>query len=106
MLLPIFGFFFGIALGAHSIQALFGDGFLATTTSWVVGFFVGLLFAVLAYLFWVFAVAIAAGSLGYTIATGLLTWIGLDLGVFVWLVGMALGVVFAVTALVLNRSWS
>ena len=102
MLLPIFGFFFGIALGAHSIQALFGDGFLATTTSWVVGFFVGLLFAVLAYLFWVFAVAIAAGSLGYTIATGLLTWIGLDLGVFVWLVGMALGVVFAVTALVLN----
>ena len=43
VLLPIFGFFFGLAFGAHSIQALFGDGFLATTSSWVVGFFAGLL---------------------------------------------------------------
>jgi hypothetical protein len=102
VLLPIFGFFFGLAFGAHSIQALFGDGFLATTSSWVVGFFAGLVFAVLSYLFWVVAVAIAAGSLGYTIATGILTWIGLDLGVLVWLVGVALGVVFAFGALVLN----
>ena len=102
MLLPIFGFFFGLAFGAHSVQALFGDGFFATTSSWVVGFFVGLLFAVASYLFWVFAVAVAAGSLGYTIATGLLTWIGLDLGVLVWLVGVALGVVFALAALMLN----
>jgi hypothetical protein len=102
VLLPIFGFFFGLAFGAHSIQALFGDGFFATTASWVAGFFVGLLFAVLSYLFWVFAVAIAAGSLGYTIATGLLTWIGLDLGVFVWLVGVALGVAFAFVAIVMN----
>ena len=102
VLLPIFGFFFGLAFGAHSIQALFGDGFLATTTSWVVGFFVGLAFAVLSYLFWVVAVAIAAGSLGYAIATGFLTWLGIDLGVLVWLVGVGLGVVFAVGALVLN----
>ena len=102
MLLPIFGFFFGLAFGAHSVQALFGDGFFATTSSWVVGFFVGLLFSVASYLVWVFAVAIAAGSLGYTIATGLLTWIGLDLGVLVWLVGVALGVVFALAALMLN----
>ena len=102
VLLPIFGFFFGLAFGAHSVQALFGDGFFATTSSWVVGFFVGLLFSVASYLVWVFAVAIAAGSLGYTIATGLLTWIGLDLGVLVWLVGVALGVVFALAALMLN----
>lgn len=102
VLLPIFGFFFGLAFGAHSIQALFGDGFLATTSSWVVGFFTGLVFAVLSYLFWVVAVAIAAGSLGYAIATGFLTWLGLDLGVLVWLVGVALGVVFAFGALMLN----
>jgi hypothetical protein len=102
VLLPIFGFFFGFAFGAHSIQALFGDGFFATTTSWVAGFFVGLVFAALAYVFWAFAVAIAAGSLGYTIGVGLLTWIGLDFGVLVWLVGFGLGVVFAFGAIVLN----
>src|SRR6478609_11494068 len=47
-LLPIWGFFWGFGLGAQSIQALFGNGFLSDITSWVVGFFVGLLFAVLA----------------------------------------------------------
>ena len=57
ILLPIYGFFFGLGFGAHSVQALFGDGFLATTTSWVVGFFAGLLFALLSSLFWAFAVA-------------------------------------------------
>ena len=31
-----------LSFGAHSVQALFGDGFLSTTTSWVVGFFAGL----------------------------------------------------------------
>ena len=33
VLLPIWGFFFGFGLGAQTVQALFGDGFLATTTS-------------------------------------------------------------------------
>ncbi len=47
VLLPIWGFFFGFGLGAQSIQALFGDAFLATITSWVVGFVVGAIFAVL-----------------------------------------------------------
>ena len=83
ILLPIYGFFFGLSFGAHSVQALFGDGFLSTTTSWVVGFFVGLLFAVLAYLFWVIAVAIAAGSLGYSLVAGLFSLLGADLDVLV-----------------------
>src|SRR6187551_1705396 len=33
-LLPIWGFIFGFGLGAQTIQALFGDAFLATVTSW------------------------------------------------------------------------
>jgi hypothetical protein len=102
ILLPIYGFFFGIALGAHSIQALFGDGFLSTTTSWIVGFFVGLAFALLSYLFWVVAVAIAAGSLGYGIVAGFFSLIGADLDVLVWVIGIVVGVVFAVAAIVLN----
>ena len=102
ILLPIYGFFFGLAFGAHSVQALFGDGFLSTTTSWVVGFFAGLLFAVLSYLFWAVAVAIAAGSLGYALVAGLFSLFGVDLGPVVWILGVAVGIVFAVGALVLN----
>lgn len=102
ILLPIYGFFFGLAFGAHSVQALFGDGFLSTTTSWVIGFFVGLVFAVLAYLFWVVAVAIAAGSLGYGLVASLFSLFGADLNVLQWIVGIAVGLVFAIAAIGLN----
>jgi len=102
ILLPIYGFFLGLAIGAHSWQALFGEGFLATTTSWAAGFFLGLIFAVLAYLFWVAAVAIMAGSLGYGLVAALFGAFGIDLGPLVWIVAMAVGVAFAIAALVLN----
>jgi Domain of unknown function (DUF4203) len=102
ILLPIYGFFFGLSFGAHSVQALFGDGFLSTTSSWVVGFFVGLLFALLSYLFWVFAVALMAGSLGYAIVAGFFSLFDADLNVLVWIVGVAVGIVFALAAFFLN----
>jgi hypothetical protein len=102
ILLPIYGFFFGLGFGAHSVQALFGDGFLATTTSWVVGFFAGLLFALLSYLFWAFAVALMAGSLGYSLVAGFFGLFGADLDVLVWIVGVVVGVIFAIAAIVLN----
>jgi hypothetical protein len=41
VLLPIWGFIFGFVLGADTLQTLFGQAFLATVTSWVVGFVVG-----------------------------------------------------------------
>jgi hypothetical protein len=102
VLLPIYGFFFGLSFGAHSVQALIGDGFLATTTSWVVGFFAGLLFGLLSYLFWVFAVALAAGSLGYGLVAAFFGLFDADLDVLVWIIGIVVGVVFAIGAVVLN----
>ena len=76
VLLPIWGFFFGFALGAETLQILFGIGFLATITSWVVGFIIGALFAVFSYMFYIFGVAILAASLGYGLGVGLMAWIG------------------------------
>ena len=102
VLLPIWGFFFGLALGAQTMQALFGVGFLATVTSWVVGFIVGAAFAVLSYLFYVVAVALIAGSLGYTAAVGLLLAIGLQMGFLVWLIGIVAGVALAIVTIRFN----
>lgn len=102
VLLPIYAFFFGLSFGAHSMQALFGDGFLSTTTSWIVGFFVGALFALVSYLFWVFAVAVVAGSLGYSLVVGFFSLFGVNLGVLVWLVAVAVGIAFAVGTILLN----
>jgi hypothetical protein len=101
-LLPIWGFFFGFGLGAQTLQVIFGVGFLATVSSWVVGFIVGAIFAVLSYLFYFIAVALLSGSLGYGLAVGLLTAIGLDFGFLVWLIGLLAGVAVAVVVLFFN----
>jgi hypothetical protein len=105
-LLPIWGFFFGFGLGAQAVQAAFGDAFLSSVTSWVVGFVVALIFALLSYLFYFAAVALIGGSLGYTLAVGLLEAIGLNFGLLVWLIALVVGVVFAIGVIVLNiQKW-
>jgi len=106
ILLPIFGFFFGLTFGAQTMQAIFGTGFLAEVTSWVVGFVVGAIFAVLSYLFYFVAVAIIAGSLGYTLAVGLLTGIGMDMGFIVWIVGVVAAIALVAVTIMFNlQKW-
>jgi hypothetical protein len=106
IILPIWGFFFGLAIGGQGVQALFGDGFLSTAFSWIVAFFLGLLFALLSYLFWYVAVALVGGYLGYGVVVGFFGLIGVDLGVLVWILGVAAGIVFAVLTMVLNiQKW-
>ena len=101
-LLPIWGFFFGFGLGAQTVQALFGDAFLATMTSWVVGFGMAVIFALLSYLFYFLAVALIGGSLGYTLTIGVLQAIGLDFGLLVWLIGIVAAIVVGAAVLVFN----
>jgi hypothetical protein len=105
-LLPIWGFFFGFGLGAESVQALFGDAFLSTVTSWVVGFVVALIFAGCSYLFYFAAVAVVGGALGYAVGVGIMEAIGFDFGLLVWIVGIVLGIVVAALVLILNiQKW-
>jgi predicted flap endonuclease-1-like 5' DNA nuclease len=106
ILLPIWGFFFGLWLGAQSIQVLFNEGFLTTITSWVVGLIVGVIFAVLAFPFYLFAVAIIASSLGYFAAIVLLLWLGMQWGFLVWLIGIVVAIAFAAVTLIFNlQKW-
>ncbi len=92
-LLPIWGFFSGFALGAESLQLIFGEAFLATVTSWVVGFVVGAIFGLLSYLFYAIGVGMIVGSLGYALGAGFMYLIGVEFGFLVWLVGLIGGVV-------------
>jgi hypothetical protein len=105
-LLPIWGFFFGLMLGAQSMQALFGTGFLAEISSWVVGFVVGVVFAALSYLFYFAAVAIIAGSIGYGITVAILLAIGLQMNFLTWLIGIVVAVALAFVTLRFNlQKW-
>jgi hypothetical protein len=106
ILLPIWGFFFGFGLGAQTIQAIFGSGFLSDVTSWIVGFVVALIFAVLSYLFYIFAVALIAGSLGYVLGIWLMMAIGFDMGFITWMVGIIASIALTIGVLVLNiQKW-
>ena len=106
LLLPIWGFFFGFGLGAQTIQAIFGSGFLSDVTSWIVGFVVALIFAVLSYLFYIFAVALIAGSLGYVLGIWLMMAIGFDMGFITWMVGIIASIALTIGVLVLNiQKW-
>jgi len=102
-LLPIWGFFFGFTLGAQTVQVLLpGNGFLGDVTSWVVALFVGVLFAVLSYLFYMFAVAFFSASLGYALGVSLMGLLGRDFALLTWLVGIVLAVVVAFAVLRFN----
>jgi hypothetical protein len=70
ILLPIWGFFSGFAIGATATSAFFGGGFLATIVGWVIGFFVGLVFAVLSYLFYIVGVALLSATFGFFLGYG------------------------------------
>jgi hypothetical protein len=102
VLLPLFGFLFGFLFGAQLVQAVFGAGFLSTVSGWVVGLCFAVSFAVCAYLFYVFAVALVAGALGYALGAGVLQALGFDFGLLVWVVGVVVALVFVGGALVLN----
>lgn len=100
ILLPIWGFFAGFLLGANGVSALIGGadpGALATVTGWVVGFVLGLVFAVLSYLYYWAAVILLGGALGYQATIGLLQWIGFDGdGIIAFILAIIVGAVFAV----------
>jgi len=97
ILLPIWGFFAGFLLGANAMTSLFGDSFLVEVTSWVVGFILGLVFAVLSYLYYWVAVILLGGVLGYQLTIGLFEWLNLNAeGWIAFVSGLIVGAVFAV----------
>lgn len=103
VLLPIWGFFAGLWLGITGLQAIFGTGFLAGVSGLVVGFILGIIFAVLSYLFYVIGVAILGATIGYGMTASLLVGgLGMNQGFLVWLIAIVVAVIFAVAVLVLN----
>ena len=104
LLLPLWGFFVGFSLATEGMRALIGDGTFATVTGWVVGLVVALVFAGLAYLFYYAAIAIFAGTVGYTIGAAAWGIIGNEQGVIAFVIGLVVGVVLAIGVLALERA--
>jgi hypothetical protein len=102
VMLPIFGFFAGFWLGAEAVALIFGTGFLVTITGWVVGFILGLIVAVLSYLFYFVGVALIALAAGAALGSGLMGAFGFDSGILVLMVEIVSALVVAGLTLVFN----
>jgi hypothetical protein len=95
--IAIWGGLAGFALGA-SIGADDG-GILSSTLSWILGIVLALLFAAIAYLYYAVSIAIAMGSIGFTLGASLLVALGVTWSWLIVLSGLALGVVLAFVAI-------
>jgi len=102
LLLPIWGLFMGFNIGTEATRALLGDGTFATLTSWAIGVVFALVFAALAYLYWYAAIALLGGTVGYLLGASLWGLIGNEQGVIAFVIGIAVGAVFALGVLILN----
>jgi hypothetical protein len=102
VLLPIIGFFAGFWFGAEVVSIIFGTGFLATVTAWIVGFVAGLVVAVLSYLFYLLGVALVAAAIGAALGSGFMGAFGFDPGLLTAIVALAAAIVAAILTLVWN----
>jgi len=102
VLLPFWGFFTGLWLGALAISILLGEGFLVSVTGLVVGFVAGLVLAVLSYLFYSVGVLLLGASFGYWLAATVLYAIGLYPSFITAVVAILTATIFAVLTVVLD----
>lgn len=102
VLLPIWGFFAGFWLGAEATTLIFGGGFLASTTGLVIGFVVGLLGAVLSYLFYMVGVALVAAGFGGALGSGFMAALGFEPGFLMTAVVLSAAVMMVLLTLALN----
>lgn len=102
VLLPIWAFFAGFWLGAYGTTLILGSGFLATVTGWVLGLILGLIAAVLSYLFYLVGVAMIAFGFGTALGSGFAGVLGFDPGIVTTIFAVAAGVLVAALVLMLN----
>jgi hypothetical protein len=102
ILIPLWGFFAGFVIGASGVSDALNSGFIGTTMGIVVGLILGLVFAAFAYFFFSLAIVLLSASLGYWLGTTLVLFFGFDKGFISSSVGIILGAIAAIIALVIN----
>lgn len=102
LVIPIWGFFAGFAVGAGLVAGLADERFLGTVLGWVLGLILGLVFAVLAYLYYYVAVILAMGAFGFAIGSALVVAVGIDWNWLAVLVGLLVGVILGLVSIFAN----
>ncbi len=102
IVISIWGAFVGFTVGAGLVAAIWDQGFLSEATGWFVGFVLAVVFAALAYLYYAVAILLATASLGFAIGAATMGALGVTWNWLVALVGVAVGVLLGIGAIVAN----
>jgi len=100
VVIPIWGAFAGFMFGAGLVDNLTDEGFLASALGWVVGVAVALVFGLLAYVYYEISVVIAMAAIGFALGSTLMVALGVTWSWVIVLVGLAIGVLLAIIAVV------
>src|SRR5215203_4629701 len=101
--LTVLGGVTGFFVGARVMQDIFGNGFLSTTASWIVGIIMAIVLALLSYFIWYVGAIIMAGAVGASLFSGVLHALFTDpWGLVLFVVALIGAIIFAVGALMLN----
>jgi hypothetical protein len=105
LLLPLVGFVVGVMVGFGGVQGIFGRGVISLTVAIVMALIVGVIMAVLSFLFYEIAVVILMAMLGASALTYLGVAIGLENnGLVLALLGIAGGIIGLIFGLSSNIS--
>ncbi len=102
LLLPVWGFFAGLWLGAQSISWVLGEGFLVSVTGLAVGFLVGLILAAFSYLFYSVGILLLGAFFGYWFSSIILYALGFAPGFLVSIASIISAIVFATLTVMLD----
>jgi hypothetical protein len=100
VVIAVWGTFAGFLAGAGLVAGVTGEGLLASALAWTVGIAVALVFGLLAYLYYAVSVVIGMGAIGFALGTTVMVALGVSWSWVVVLVGLAVGVLLAMLAIV------
>lgn len=100
IVIAVWGSFAGFMLGSGLVAAFTEGGWLGTGLGWIVGVAAALVFGLVAYLYYAVSVVIGMAAIGFSLGSATMVAIGVDWTWLIILVGVAVGVVLAVLAIV------
>lgn len=100
MIIPVWGAFAGFMLGAGLVASFADETFLASALAWLVGLGVAVIFGAFAYLYYEVSVFLAMASIGFALGTGAMVALGVTWSWPIVLVGVAVGVLLAIVAMI------
>jgi hypothetical protein len=102
IVIPVWGFFVGFALGGAIISAITDRAFLGTVLGWIIGVVIGLVFAFIAYTYYAVAVVLTMGTVGYLLGSTLMVALDIRWNWLVISVGVVVGFVLALGAVLID----